>query len=69
MEFYSALHSRGVACKIISTPRQISVGCGLSVRVENSGVDCAYRSLRQRNYCTFLGAFYFDGNSLTRVGR
>lgn len=34
MRFDGALRRAGVATQIISTPREVSVGCGLSVRFE-----------------------------------
>ncbi len=63
MRFESALRRHGVRAQVISTPRDVSVGCGLSVRFELSDTRAvldAYQATRPGN----LIGFY----SVTRTG-
>ncbi|MBE5770953.1 MAG: DUF3343 domain-containing protein [Clostridiales bacterium] len=56
MRFDSALRRAGVQSQIISTPRDVSVGCGLSVRFElkdTQAVLDAYQRARPGNLIGF----------------
>ncbi|MCL2797901.1 MAG: DUF3343 domain-containing protein [Firmicutes bacterium] len=65
--FFEAVTREGVGAKIINTPRAISIGCGLSVKVNVSDIDRASELLDQFSCDTFLGLFYYNGAELTRV--
>ena len=56
MRFDSALRRAGVRSQVISTPRDVSIGCGLSVRFElkdTKAVLDAYRQSRPGNLIGF----------------
>lgn len=56
MRFDSALRRAGVRSQVISTPRDVSVGCGLSVRFELSDAQAvldAYQRARPGNLIGF----------------
>ena len=69
MRFYEALKKENCAAKLITTPRAVSVGCGLSVQVSSQAVEAGRRILSYSNYDTFLGLFYVDGGFIQRVTR
>lgn len=56
--FANLLKSYGVNVMIISTPRQINVSCGISVRFSQNQMDVAKSILARRKFNTFAG-FYF----------
>lgn len=56
MRFEAALRRAGLRVEIITTPRDVSIGCGLSVRFETedySRVCALYRQLRPNNLIGF----------------
>ena len=67
MNFFDCITSHSVLGKIISTPRSISVGCGLSIKVAVRDIDRTLEILGESEYSTFLGLFYFNGEHLERV--
>ena len=69
MKFYEMLKKENVYSKLISTPRAVSVGCGLSVQVAPQSLEQARRILSYARFDTFLGLFYVDGSFIQRVTR
>jgi len=67
MCFYERCTKVTIATKIIATPRVISIGCGLSVKVGCDDIAAASELLGICGYNTLLGQFYFDGKNYTRV--
>jgi len=67
MGFYQRLQATGLTAKLISTPRIISIGCGLSVKVATEFIDTANDALNACSVSTFLGLFYFNGKEIIRV--
>jgi len=56
LKFEGALRRAGVRVEVITTPRDVSVGCGLSVRFEISDAEKVmeiYRQLRPSNLIGF----------------
>ena len=56
MRFDSALRRAGIRSQVISTPRDVSVGCGLSVKfdlADAKGVMDAYQRTRPGNLIGF----------------
>ena len=56
MRFEAALRRAGVRAQVISTPRDVSVGCGLSVRFDMKDAAAAqqvYRAARPGNLIGF----------------
>ena len=57
VNFANLLKSYGVNVMIISTPRQINVSCGISVRFNPDQIEIAKNILARRKFNTF-GGFY-----------
>ena len=57
MAFEEALHRGGVKAEIVTTPRAVSLGCGLSVRFELRDLDRARALCRQMGTANLIG-FY-----------
>ncbi len=55
--FANLLRSYGVSVMIISTPRQINVSCGISVRFGIEDLDQAKQIIARRRFDSF-GGFY-----------
>ena len=56
LKFESALRRSGIRVEVITTPRDVSVGCGLSIRFELSDAERVvevYRQLRPSNLIGF----------------
>lgn len=56
MRFDAALRRAGIRAQVISTPRDVSIGCGLSVRFELRDVPAVqqvYRAARPGNLIGF----------------
>lgn len=64
--FEQALRMRGVPVSVISTPRDISMGCGLSVRFPLSRADDVRRAARTANTQNLIGLYRadYDGSRL-----
>lgn len=63
MRFDSALRRAGVRSQVISTPRDVSIGCGLSVRFELKDTKAVLDAYRQSRPGNLIG-FY----QVTRLG-
>ena len=57
MRFDAALRRAGVRSQVISTPRDVSIGCGLSVRFDLSDAAAVYEIFRQVRPSNLIG-FY-----------
>lgn len=57
MRFSSALTAYGFKPTVITTPRTLTLGCGLSVRVSDAAIKIAAELIRSLALNTFLGAF------------
>ena len=57
MTFSQLLRSYGVRNSVINTPRQASVSCGISVKVELRYVDTAKNILLRRKFDSFGGIY------------
>ena len=58
--FEQALRARGVSVGVISTPRDISMGCGLSVRFPLGQADAVRRAARAANTSNLIGLYRAD---------
>ena len=68
LRFEAALRREGLAASVVTTPRDVSLGCGLSVRFEIedfAAVKRVYRELRPTNLIGFYRIDRLDGNRLT----
>ena len=70
MKFEGALRRAGVRVEVITTPRDVAVGCGLSVRFELKDADAVmevYRQLRPSNLIGFYQVERVNGQrTITR---
>ena len=55
--FEGALRREGIPVKIVSTPRDVSMGCGLSVRFRLEDTAAVMRLLRQVNTTNLIGLY------------
>ena len=55
--FSSALQRAGIQGRIVSTPREVSMGCGLSVRFRLEDTAGVVRVLRQMNTGNLIGVY------------
>ena len=64
--FEQVLRRHGVPVSVISTPRDISMGCGLSVRFPLSRASDVRRALREVNTSNLIGLYRaeYDGARL-----
>lgn len=58
--FEDALRRRGLPVSVVSTPRDISMGCGLSVRFPLSRADDVRQTLRGFNATNLIGLYRAD---------
>lgn len=57
VRFYERLRSQRVRCSVINTPKEASVGCGISVKYSPEAQAEASKALQRANYKTFIGFF------------
>ena len=57
LTFAQILRSYRVRCSVINTPRQASVSCGISVKIDLQSVKVAKSVLYRRKFNTFAGFF------------
>lgn len=57
MHFERLLQARGVRAVIVTTPRAVSVGCGLSVRFDESALDRVRSLIRQEAPASLVGLY------------
>lgn len=55
--FEAALRREGIPVRIVSTPRDVSMGCGLSVRFRLEDLAGVTRVLRQVNTGNLIGLY------------
>lgn len=55
--FEGALRREGIPVSIVSTPRDVSMGCGLSVRFRLEDTQSVIRVLRQVNTSNLIGLY------------
>lgn len=63
MKFYQSLKDKRIPCQILNTPRQLSLGCGLSVRFPATNVSQALSLLRALNLYSYAGMFAVTAGS------
>ena len=63
LKFESALSRAGVPVKVISTPRDVAVGCGLSVQFGMEDVDRVQSVLNSTRPGNLIGVYQVDRRS------
>ena len=66
LRFEAALKRQGVPARVVTTPRDIAMGCGLSVRFPVERLNDARRALLSSNPGNLIGLYRaeYDGNRL-----
>ncbi len=67
LRFYERLRGLGVPCDVVNTPRQASLGCGLSVKFPVSYLSHVRRMISSENYYSYGGLFRVNGNTVRPV--
>lgn len=67
MKLYEVLSRNNVRSSVISTPRSLSLGCGLSVKINANDFSVAARIVRSLSLNTFSGAYYNGPDGYSRV--
>lgn len=65
MAFYSILLSYKIQCRIINTPKQALIACGISVKLAIENANIALEIMKRRKFDNFVGFYkvYDDGKS------
>ena len=61
LRFEDALRRAGLSAGVISTPREVAIGCGLSVRFELADTAQAVAICRRMNPGALIGFYRVDG--------
>ncbi|GHU83471.1 hypothetical protein FACS1894196_3430 [Clostridia bacterium] len=64
--FESALKRMGLRAQIVSTPREVALGCGLSVRFELQDIDRVADVYRRAQPGNLIGFYRVDARPGTR---
>lgn len=67
LKFASILASYGHKSAIVSTPRQISVSCGVSARIDFKALETAKNIVSRRQFYTFAGIFISNNNEYVKA--
>ena len=67
MRFQSLISSYGAMTTIISTPRKISVSCGISVKIRSIDLNLAKTILSRRQFYTFAGIYLINNDEYIKI--
>ena len=57
LRFEDALHREGISCSVMTTPRAVALGCGLSVRFDIENTDRVRGVLQRENPGNLIGLY------------
>ena len=57
LRFEDALHREGISCGVVTTPRAVALGCGLSVRFDIENAERVKQVLRRENPGNLIGLY------------
>lgn len=57
LRFEDALHREGIACGVVTTPRAVALGCGLSVRFDIENIERVKNVLMRENPGNLIGIY------------
>lgn len=70
-EFLHHCKLNGIQSKIVSTPKEIKIGCGLAVEITNGAYYKVYAIIKNNNFYSFNGIFLIkkglNGKSVKRL--
>ncbi len=67
MRFESILRRAGVPCRVVSTPRDIAIGCGLSLEVNMEDVEDAIALYNRYKTGNLIGFYQVTRNGSARA--
>lgn len=67
MKFSNLLSSYGFTVAFVNTPRQISVACGISAKIDKGSLFAAREILNRRQFYTFSGIYYSYNNEYIKI--
>lgn len=67
MAFERALTAAGLRASVVTTPRAVALGCGLSVRFEAADVDRVRRALTQQAMSNLIGLYSVERDAMNRT--
>ena len=62
LRFEDALHREGIAAGVVTTPRAVALGCGLSVRFDIENSERVKQVLRRENPGNLIGLYRVEYN-------
>ena len=69
LRLFEILSSYGIYCKIVNTPKEAGVGCGLSVRVDTASLNTVRRIVLSVSMPSFAGIFLVKRTSNGQIVR
>ena len=63
LKFVNLLASYGYKSSVVNTPRQISVSCGVSAKIDVNALDTTKYILARRQFYTYAGIFAIINNN------
>ncbi len=66
LRFYDLLRSYKVKATVVNTPKEARIGCGISVRCDESGLGYVNLSLLKTGFSSFIGVFKVTENGFLR---
>lgn len=67
MKFASLISSYGIRARIVNTPRQITVACGISAKIEATALEIAKNIINRRQFYTFAGIYKVENDNYMAV--
>lgn len=63
LRFEDALRREGIATQVVTTPRAVALGCGLSVRFDIENAQRVRQVLQRENPGNLIGLYRVEGGS------
>lgn len=67
MKFATIISSYGEKSSFVSTPRKISVSCGISAKINSKALIYAKEILKRRQFYTFMGIYCVDNDEYNKI--
>ncbi len=67
IKFVNIMNSYNYLASAVTTPRQISVSCGISAKIDGRAVEIAKQILGRRQFYTFAGIYSYSNDQYSRV--
>ena len=60
MSFSDIMKSEGYPVKLVSTPKEARIGCGISAEISKSHVSVALKIIKKARFSSFYGIFLIE---------